>query len=341
MLAFYFRGEDCFNDFQIDQAFECWLYVLEDLIEKKEPMRSKIISVLYTITYGCYSLNSLLFDFGVGVESVFETQLPKVKLSIIRVMQIFEKQLISFCTNYNLKLQNIDSNEDQILCFVHFLAMVALLIYNHKKYWSTDEINEVKKPIREILKFNPKFESFRDRCEFGRYDGRRLIHVALDFHTYKQFGSMGSFDFDISECNQEFFFNILKLLLSCNANPNEYDKLHRSPLHYVAIILSNLIPNLPNGVDSSCLISILLKHGTHIDSCDLNNETPYNYLRKHNIDIADLRPQYHINLKCLAARAVCKYKINYKETVPRSLLDFIAYHGTIESHETIFSIMSS
>lgn len=73
------------------------------------------------------------------------------------------------------------------------------------------------------------------------------------------------------------------------------------------------------------IICLLLNSGTHLDACNINNKTAadlYKGGKMYNV----INPINYVNLQCLAAKVIQKYKIPYREHLTLKLANFVAIH---------------
>lgn len=75
-------------------------------------------------------------------------------------------------------------------------------------------------------------------------------------------------------------------------------------------------------------MELLLENGAHLDQLDQQNQSPLTVLQsKKQLSGLGLLPLEHVSLKCIAARAVCKYGLTYGDgDLPRELCHFIELH---------------
>jgi 5-enolpyruvylshikimate-3-phosphate synthase len=73
------------------------------------------------------------------------------------------------------------------------------------------------------------------------------------------------------------------------------------------------------------IICLLLNAGTHLDACNANNKTAadlYKGGKMYNV----INPINYVNLQCLAAKVIQKYKIPYREHLTLKLANFVSIH---------------
>lgn len=70
-------------------------------------------------------------------------------------------------------------------------------------------------------------------------------------------------------------------------------------------------------------MEVLFNHGTHVDMANANAASDW---VSANVDVFN-----HVSLKCLAARAVLAYQLQYRRTVPGTLADFVDLHESVNN----------
>ncbi len=108
---------------------------------------------------------------------------------------------------------------------------------------------------------------------------------------------------------------------------NAIDENRNSPLH---IIVAYQKP-ISDFLTLHAITTALIESGAHIDSVNIKNKTPLDSATTGVAEIL-LKSQMKINLKCLSARAVKKYGIDYRGNVPQSMVEFIDLHGFSHKH---------
>ena len=99
----------------------------------------------------------------------------------------------------------------------------------------------------------------------------------------------------------------MELLLECGADVNAVDDEHNTALH---VCLED-IQNFDTGSSQDTfknIVALLLKNGAHVDIVNLSGKTVARSLLS---SLMEMSVMNFVGLKCLAARAVMKYKIHY------------------------------
>ncbi|GLH13508.1 Fem-1-like protein B [Gryllus bimaculatus] len=110
----------------------------------------------------------------------------------------------------------------------------------------------------------------------------------------------------------------IRLLIECGASLNSRDIRGNTPLHIIA--------THRNGSVASEVIFLLLGAGAHVDCVNVFGNAP--------IDIAYtdaacqiFQSQIPLTLRCMAAKAVMDYNIQFENQIPKTLIDFVYWHG--------------
>lgn len=108
--------------------------------------------------------------------------------------------------------------------------------------------------------------------------------------------------------------DVVKLLLKCGADVNARNESKSIPLH---------VASAPYNYDNE-IVFTLLEHGAHLDQPNRANDRPYNIIScNQNNEISLMN---YITLKCLASTVITKYRIPYKNQIPKTLEKFVQNH---------------
>ena len=161
-------------------------------------------------------------------------------------------------------------------------------------------------------------ESFKNMIHFiseNTSPSDLLLHIQRlyieSYYIYENYNDVYNYKF-----TGYYICLFLKFLMICKANINISNKDNESPFF---LFLEYSKQFTVAGVDE--IISCFISNGAHLDQrSTYNGKCPLDYLR--NVDIMEM-----INLKCLCARVVQKYKIKFKyNEIPTTLHDFIKLH---------------
>lgn len=145
-------------------------------------------------------------------------------------------------------------------------------------------------------------------------NGYTPLHMAVDSSTLVD-------EFHVSDVVTFPNAPLASLLIKCGANVNVCDKLGNTPMH-VIVKYNNPI----NDFETLHQIMVtLIKHEAHLDICNLERKIPMDCTTTGVAEVI-LRTYNHISLKCIAAKAIRKNSVQYRNIIPSFLEEFVAVH---------------
>lgn len=295
LFRLMFRGASYADSLQFQRCIDFWLLVLQ--------VRVDIHTILYSDTcFTAQAIVRLMLDLiERNLEVVpYDMNLPRftdVFSMFVMLTQDIEqaKALLQVRPIYKKQQENFD----RILkCLTHLLY---LLLQTAR----TPEQNDaVMQSVAKIVK------NTRSSCN------DTLLHLVVS-----RLNVIKSTYFTDEPNVRSIFPNIdvVRLLLRCGAEVNATNKSKSTPL---------LIACAPYNFDSE-LVHAILDSGGHIDcpNCPITEEKPITplYLIKKNPN----NPIHFLNylsLTCLSATIIAKFKIPYKNQIPKSLEAFVKLH---------------
>jgi hypothetical protein len=113
--------------------------------------------------------------------------------------------------------------------------------------------------------------------------------------------------------------DMAQFLINLGADVNAQTYLGNTPLHVAAATRPF----------NAKLVDLLVNNNAHIDMVNSFNNTPMDWQPTDTTAVSCLRhPVRHLSLKCLAARAVCSYNIQYNDNdLPAPCIAAIKQHG--------------
>jgi Fem-1 family protein b len=162
----------------------------------------------------------------------------------------------------------------------------------------------------EMCKFIYTF----NKMELRLGNGMTPLHIASNVLTPVD-------DFHVCDVVKYPNAAVVRLLIHCGADTNAVDKNGDSPLH---IIVTYDKP-ISDFLTLHSIIVLLCEYGGHMDRANKKGLTPIDVCWTGVSEII-LRTLKKISLKCLAARAIRQYHIDYKGYLPQSLEEFVALH---------------
>ena len=166
----------------------------------------------------------------------------------------------------------------------------------------------------------------KDRTDIHRdvYDFIRQKPALLNDFTPLHI-SCGSTTFvcDVHLSNIVGFPNVMlcKTLIDCGASVNATDNGKKTPLHVIAKCANTVS-------DTDILNEIvvcLIENGAHVDICNQDGKTAMDVATTDDVK-AIIGIHHKLSLKCLAAKAVKRCQLQYKETIPVFLQEYVELH---------------
>ena len=117
---------------------------------------------------------------------------------------------------------------------------------------------------------------------------------------------------------------LLKTLIACGADADAVNMFGETPLFYILSPKSEAKQVLANNPDRESWVVFLLEHNAHIDRVAHKRRGMLSFLKA----LDSVCPLNHMNLQCLAARAIRDHEVPYKDPWKLSpdLIDFVSYH---------------
>ncbi|CAG5958640.1 unnamed protein product, partial [Menidia menidia] len=115
--------------------------------------------------------------------------------------------------------------------------------------------------------------------------------------------------------------SLLHLAISSSTPVNAVDHEGNTPLH---VIVQYNRP-ISDFLTLHAIIISLVEAGAHTDRTNKQQKTP---LDKSTTGVSEilLKTQMKMSLKCLAARAVRRHQITYRDQIPKTLEEFVEFH---------------
>lgn len=194
----------------------------------------------------------------------------------------------------------LDEMESMLIHTIYIIVIVCKIIATI----SEDEQYELKKLIHKIIKVGATTKN-----------GYTMLHLCVDSDT--PVDSFHTEDVCQFPCSLTANF-----LIRLGADVNARDNCRNTPLH---IIVGYNKP-ISDFMTLFVIIARLIEFGAHTDAVNCKGETPKDVA---STGVAEILLQHlsTLSLKCLAARAVKNYGLQYSGVVPKDLESFIEMHG--------------
>lgn len=295
LFRLMFRGASYVDSLQFQRCIDLWLLVLQVRIEK--------YSILYSDTvFTAQAIVRLMLDIldknlEIIPHEFDDMNLPRFK-DVLHMFCLLAdsiqpaRDLLQIRPIYRKQQENFDR---VLKCITHLLY---LMISTAKTKEHTQSIHTA---VRRLLLNDVRSSCTRDT----------LLHLTTSRLNVIKSGYL-------SEDTQlrPIFPNVkvVRLLIQCGINVNLQNNSGSSPL---------LVASLPYNFDAN-LINLLLESGAHIDQPNKNADLPLTLIQSNpgnEIYIAS-----YMSLKCLASSIIVKYRIPYKNVIPKTLEAFVKCH---------------
>ncbi|KAK5644465.1 hypothetical protein RI129_005765 [Pyrocoelia pectoralis] len=287
-----FRGASYVDVLRFQRCIDLWRRALEIRIEKD--------TILYSDTcFTAQALVKLMVDFNerrkcneiseCNDDQRFEDVVAVYELLVEDLEEARELAIIQ------------PSHKRQVEGFDRVLRCITHLIYLMIQIANTYEKKVfVQRLIVNLRRINPKTITTEDS----------LVHLCVSkLNTLRSSYFMDEESVPIFPQRE-----VIELLLDCGFDVNSRNGSNSTPLH-IASSSYNF---------NSWLIKLLLEYGAHIDQPNSSGKRPTELLALNPLN--DVYVLNYITLKCLCATVINKYKIRYRNQVPKSLEYLIQQH---------------
>lgn len=292
LFRLMYRGAAYADALQYQRCIELWLRALQIRVEKD--------TILYSDTcFTAQALVRLFVDLNEKNLEMLENGRaegePRFE-DVAATLQLLGKELATMRQLLELRpaqKRQQESYDRTLKCITH---LIYLLVETAQTDQQKEEMREI---VTAIIRSNPRSAS----------TGDTLLHLCVSrLNTIKS-----SY---FSDDNQFIFPNmdVIKLLLECGAPLNARNESRCTPLHVAANPYNFYSP----------LLQLLLDHGAHLDQPNRAGDCPAIFVAMNPLNNVHL--VNYVTLRCLAATAVCKYKIPYEGQIPATLETFVKFH---------------
>ena len=225
------------------------------------------------------------------------------------VVEIFELIVSEIKENITQGFEDLDETDSIVkhseMKIVACVYMVGIMLKIHEY---DAELEEIHKAVYKLVKLNPTLSN-----------GYTPLHMCCDRQTYIDYDHMK----DVLKFPNLKFPNLqlCKIFLRCGAKVDSLDKNNNSPLHLI-------INSSYKGTDFKTIreiVKCLCDNGAHADIYDIDNKTTLSSSDKLALKTL-LRAHSKISLSCIAARAIKKYELKFRNNLPNTLQTFVDLH---------------
>lgn len=288
-----YRGASYADVLRYQRCIDLWRRALQIRIEKD--------SILYTDTcFSAQALVRLMMDYHYKFNFAEDKNKHQRFHDVISVFYLLTENIVEIRELLTIRpvyKRQADFFDKMLKCITHLIYLMI------ETMTTEDQKILVKRIITDFLKKNV-------RCVVLE---NTILHLCVSrLNTIRSNYFME--EEPIMIFPQE---NVVRCLLECGAPVNARNEQGFTPLH-----LSVLTYNY-----SSWLVRLLLQYGAHIDQPNVIGKIPLDAINDLNNQVpTDIFVLNYLNLKCLCSRVICKYKIPYKNQIPKTLEHYIHLH---------------
>lgn len=292
LFRLMFRGAKYADSLQYPRCIDLWTLALQARVEKYSILHSDTVHTAQAVVR--LFLDLFIKNFFMYTDPAVEG-LPKYR-EIFRVLELLTTDIAT--ARDALLVQPVfkkqQENFDRILrCVTHLIFLLLQEIESHEDIQAITNISW--RLIAADIRSSTKDTLLHLSCS-------RLNVVKSSYFSNDHYNS---------------FFpdrSVIMHFLACGANINAINESRSTPL---------LVCSLLYNFEARC-IKTLLDLGAHLDQPNKNNELPLTQIQAN----PDNEIQYlkYLSLRCLAAQVVARYRIPYKNIVPKTLEHFVRCH---------------
>ncbi|GAV07188.1 hypothetical protein RvY_17059 [Ramazzottius varieornatus] len=287
-----YRGAVFADQGDFRRCLQLWSYALEVQLRNLEPLNPMTVSsfVSFAELFSFKETQQSLH----GVQNItwcdFKTVFDKIFAEILRGHRLLSSgQGSSASASTTRDLNSFD--RILIVC----LHLVSLFVRMRSTIEAADLVGDIQLKILQLIRLSPRGKN-----------QRTLLHLACAKES-TNLGPYRAFSFPCKET--------IQYLLQLSADPNAQDGDGSS-------VLCMITQQYPVSVD---LVTLMMKHGGHIDIANKDRLSPVKFLKKTPMVSLLYTPQTFPRLRCLAAQAIRQNNIPFQLPSER-LTNFISLH---------------
>ena len=218
---------------------------------------------------------------------------PKAKNHVVELLEL---TILEYETQHKVTyLPTFNEYEEYSLSRLFDISMKLVLFIAKVKFCGESKTSYLSMLLRKLCRKDP-----RDRL------GNRLLHKVIEDHMHDE----------VYSC-----LDTVKLLVNAGFNVNAMNNKGSTPLHIAATFKPS--------EDKICLLAevlqVLVDGGAHHDFVNFYGKTPNDMAKTDEAHLI-LSESRNLELQCISARAVRKYRIPYVGVVPVILEKYIHRH---------------
>ncbi|XP_054159146.1 protein fem-1 homolog B-like [Oppia nitens] len=283
-----FRGAVYADSSRFDRCLQLWLHAMRLRTLNRVSIKKDLLRFAQVFSQIINISHDLPFD---ALNEVMKTAINELNRN---------KEFLSNCSDdisKDLIQEELDDN-------IHTALYLIVIITKIMKFLSNDEEFLLCQMIYHLNKLNLKTK-----------DGSSILHLSVNADTpIDDFYTKNVCKFPCATTS--------KLLIQCGANVNAIDEHRNTPLH---LIVAYQKP-ISDFLTLHAITTALIESGAHMDAV---NDKDMTALEASTTGVAEilLKTQMKITLKCLSAKAINKYGLEYRDLFPEQIVHFIDIHG--------------
>lgn len=289
-----YRGAVCADNMEFERCIRLWLHALHLRQSSQRATHKDLLRFAQVFSQMVHLKERLP---AAAVEQVLACSVLEIQRSMARAEAAAAGGVGPGVDASSELPQAADNYESNVLTFL-YLACIAT-----KTMCSEEERARINRHVYELVRLDPR----------SRH-GASLLHLAISASTPVD-------GFHISDVCSFPSAPVAKLLLDCGAAANAVDHEGNTPLH---VIVQYNRP-ISDFLTLHAIIIGLVEAGAHTDMANKQRKTPLDQSTTGVSEIL-LRTQIRMSLKCLAARAVRRHQITYRDQIPKMLEEFVEFH---------------
>ncbi|XP_055376509.1 protein fem-1 homolog C [Condylostylus longicornis] len=295
LFRLMFRGASYADALRFQRCIDLWRLTLEIRIER--------FSMLYSDTcFTAQALVRLMLDLfsrynNLSPNDFNEQELPTFS-DVLAVFLLLTNDIMEAQKLLQIKpvFRKQQENFDRVLKCITHLIYLLICIANSK--------SEKQLVIQSVHAINR--QKIRSACTSDS-----LLHLCVS-----RLNVIKSTYFTDENNVRSIFpnFDVVKLLVETGSEINAKNEAKSTPLH---------VASLPYNYEND-IVLYLLQNGADLDQPNKSDERPINMIASNPLNKIPL--MNFINLKCLSATIINKYRIPYRNQIPKCLDDFVKQH---------------
>lgn len=296
LFRLLYRGAFFADSMRYDSCLNLWILSLEIRIAKNTLLHTDTVFVTQAIVRLMLNLNLKDAEF-IPFEVQGQPELPSFdevyKVFDLLTSDISEAQrLLAIRPIYKKQQDNFDK---MLKCITHLIYLMVATAGTSEKLFM------VHSAVYKIVKHDIR-TSNQDT----------LLHMCVSRLNFVKHGYFA--DHNLTAKSVFPNIDVVRLLLNCNANVNARNECRSTPL---------FIASIPYNFNFE-LIEMLLKSGAEMDYPNRTGDRPLSLFTSNPLN--NIPIMNYLTLKCLAATCVVKYRIPYRNLIPKTLETFVHDH---------------